>query len=154
MKTEPSFLFVCTGNICRSPLAELAMREEAQKRGLQLRIDSAATGEWHLGYPPDPRAQAIARREGHDISYYRSRAVCSRDFEDFTHIIALDHTHYKTLKALKPSGSKARIILMLDCVKGRKGQDVKDPYYGTERDFETTWHDVKQACQALAEEAL
>lgn len=154
MTTAPSFLFVCTGNICRSPLAELAMREEAQKRGLNIRIDSAATGDWHLGYPPDPRAQAIARREGHDISHYKSRKVRAKDFNEFTHIIALDHTHYRTLKKLQPADSKARVLLMLDSIKGREGQDVEDPYYGTEQDFETTWHDVKQACQALAEEAL
>ncbi|UMM63663.1 low molecular weight protein-tyrosine-phosphatase [Aristophania vespae] len=151
---KPSFLFVCTGNICRSPLAELAMREEARKRGLDLFIDSAGTGDWHLGYPPDPRAQAVAKREGLDISQLRARKVSTADFRKFSHIIALDKSHYKTLNRLKPAGSDAKVILLLDCVQGRKGQDVEDPYYGSDKDFDTSWHDVQEGCHALAEQTL
>ncbi|MCX5616769.1 low molecular weight phosphotyrosine protein phosphatase [Bombella sp. TMW 2.2559] len=146
----PSFLFVCTGNICRSPLAELAMRREAEARGLMIDIDSAGTGNWHEGDRPDPRARATARRHGLNADVLRARQVRQEDFDRFDHIIALDRSHLATLKKLRPADSKARITLLLDHVEGQQGRDVIDPYYGSEDNFETTWRDVEAGCKALA----
>ncbi|MXV44870.1 low molecular weight phosphotyrosine protein phosphatase [Saccharibacter sp. 17.LH.SD] len=150
----PSFLFVCTGNICRSPLADLAMRREAEKRGLALDIDSAGTGDWHIGDLPDPRARETARRHGLNASILRARQVTKNDFDRFTHIIALDRSHLKALKRLKPAHSQAEIFLLLDEVEGRRGEDVVDPYFGSAEGFETTWHDVEAGCRALAHRLL
>jgi protein-tyrosine phosphatase len=86
----PSLLFICLGNICRSPLAEGALRQAARQQGLALRLDSAGTGHWHIGRPPDPRAIAAARRNGMDISDLRARQVTADDFTRFDHILALD----------------------------------------------------------------
>lgn len=149
-----SFLFVCTGNICRSPLAELAMRREARKRGLELDIDSAATGRWNLGEAPDPRACVIASRQGLDASTLRSRLVTVDDFSRFDHIIALDRSHLTALKKMQPRASKSHLSLMLDHIPTRMGQDVIDPYYGPDKGFVRTWEDVEAACAALANATL
>ncbi|KXV20067.1 low molecular weight protein-tyrosine-phosphatase [Gluconobacter japonicus] len=149
-----SFLFVCTGNICRSPLAELAMRREAMIRGLTLDIDSAATGHWHLGYPPDPRACRVAHQHGLDASNLRARLVTREDFERFDHILALDHSHLSYLRDLQPDGSKASVSLMLDHLPGRHGDAVADPYYGSDEGFDVTWQEVEAACHHLAEKEL
>ncbi|EHH67308.1 low molecular weight protein-tyrosine-phosphatase [Gluconobacter morbifer] len=145
-----SFLFVCTGNICRSPLAELAMKQEAKKRGLSLDIDSAAIGHWHLGYPPDPRAADVARQHGLDTTGLTARLVQPEDFDRFDHIIAMDRTHLAALTHMKPRKRKARITLMMDHLPGREGEEVADPYYGPDSGFLTTWEDVSAACHALA----
>ncbi|WP_264873578.1 low molecular weight protein-tyrosine-phosphatase [Saccharibacter floricola] len=150
----PSFLFVCTGNICRSPLADLAMRREAEKRGLTLDIDSAGTGDWHIGDLPDPRARSTAKRHGLNASILRARQVTKTDFDRFTHIIALDRSHLKALNRMKPSHSTANVFMLMDAVPGREGNDVIDPYYGTAEGFETTWHDVEAGCKALATRVL
>ncbi|MQR97828.1 low molecular weight protein-tyrosine-phosphatase [Gluconobacter aidae] len=149
-----SFLFVCTGNICRSPLAELAMRREASLRGLTLDIDSAATGRWNLGEAPDPRARVVASRQGLDASPLRARLVTKEDFDRFDHIIAMDHSHLAILRQMRPHQSKARLSLMLDHIPARAGQDVIDPYYGPDEGFITTWEDVEAACAALARTVL
>lgn len=145
-----SFLFVCTGNICRSPLAELAMRREADMRGLSLDIDSAGTGQWHIGYPPDPRAQRVAQQHGLDGAALRARAVIPEDFQRFTHVLALDHSHLAALEAIRPKNATATLSLLLDYLPGREGQDVEDPYYGPDSGFDDVWQSVDAACQALA----
>ena len=145
-----SILFVCLGNICRSPLAEGAFRAEAARRGLDVEADSAGTGGWHRGEPPDRRAIAAARRGGVDISGQRARKVTSADFDRFDHIVALDVDNFADLERLRPAGSRARLSLLLDHVPGREGQGVADPYYGGDRDFDATWRDVTDAARALA----
>ncbi len=145
-----SVLFVCLGNICRSPLAEAALRAEAERIGLDVEVDSAGTGDWHLGYPPDPRAAAVAQRNGIDISHRRARLVTPDDFERFDHVIALDEKNLANLERMRPSGAKAELSLLLDHVPGRSGQPVADPYYGDESHFDVTWHDVTEGAQALA----
>lgn len=149
MPTKPAVLFVCLGNICRSPMAEGALRAEAQKAGLDIDVDSAGTGRWHIGGPPDGRAQRIARRHGADISGYRGRQVTPQDFMRFTHIVALDRQNLAALKKMRPPGSKAELKLLLDYVPGRSGQAVADPYYGDEDAFEAAWHDVSEGARAL-----
>jgi protein-tyrosine phosphatase len=145
-----SILFVCLGNICRSPLAEGALRAEAAALGLDVEIDSAGTGGWHQGEPPDSRAIAAAKRGGVDISGQRARKVTRADFERFDHIIALDTENLADLEAMRPAGSRARISLLLDRVPGREGQGVADPYYGGDAHFDATWRDVTEAARALA----
>ncbi len=149
--TRPAVLFVCLGNICRSPLAEAAFRQEAERRGLDVEIDSAGTGAWHVGHPPDRRAQAVGRRHGIEIGGYRGRQVKPDDFRRFTHILALDRDNLADLKALRPADASAELLLLLDVVEGRQGKSVADPYYGDDADFDVTWRDVTAAARALAD---
>jgi protein-tyrosine phosphatase len=147
--TTPSVLFVCLGNICRSPLAEAALRAEAARTGIEIAVDSAGTGNWHAGDAPDRRAQATALRHGSDISGYKARQVTRDDFTRFSHIFALDGENLADLRALTPAGATAELGLLLDLVPGRAGEGVIDPYYGEADGFETTWSDVSAAAQAL-----
>ena len=146
----PSILFVCLGNICRSPLAEAALRAEAQRLRLDLTIDSAGTGDWHAGEPPDERAQRTALRNGVDISALRARQVTKADFRRFTHVIALDHDNLANLRKLAPADSAAELSLLLDWVPGREGQAVTDPWFGDEAGFDVTWAEVTAAARTLA----
>ena len=146
-----SVLFVCLGNICRSPLAEAALRAQADRLGLDLVVDSAGTGDWHIGDPPDPRARAVAARNGIDISGYQGRQVKPADFRRFTHIVALDHDNLSNLRRLAPADAVAELSLLLDHVPGREGQAVTDPYFGDDDGFDVTWAEVTAAAAGLAQ---
>lgn len=150
--TKSSVLFVCLGNICRSPLAEAAFRAEAKRIGLDVMVDSAGTSSEHQGEPPDRRAQAVARGHGVDISGYRARKVGRDDFRRFTHILALDFSNLSYLQRLSPADATAELSLLLDHVPGREGEAVNDPWYGTIADFEVTWRIVTEAATHLARE--
>jgi len=150
MSRRPAILFVCLGNICRSPLSEGAFRQAAAEAGLDVEIDSAGTGAWHVGKAPDPRAIRTARTHGVDISGLRARQIRAEDFRRFTHIFALDHDNLSAIQRLAPSDGRAEIGLLLDLVEEHAGQAVVDPYYGDEAGFETSWTDVRAAAQALA----
>ncbi len=143
-------LFVCLGNICRSPLAEAALRAEADRLGLDIEVDSAGTGDCHIGRPPDDRAKAVAREHGIDVSGQRARQVTREDFNRFDHIIALDPANLADLAAVRPEGAKGRLSLLLDHVEGRSGQAVADPYYGNQEHFMAAWTDVMAGARALA----
>ncbi|MHC2001944.1 low molecular weight protein-tyrosine-phosphatase [Methylobacterium sp. CM6241] len=145
---KPAVLFVCLGNICRSPLAEAAFRVEAERAGLDAEVDSAGTGGWHAGEPPDPRALAVARRNGVDMSGYRARQVEPADFARFSHIVALDGDNLAVLRRLRPKEGAA-LSLLLDHVPGRRGEAVADPYYGAEAGFDATWADVTLGARHL-----
>ena len=147
---KSSVLFVCLGNICRSPLAEAAFRREAERLGLDVEIDSAGTGDWHIGYPPDPRAAAVAARNGIDISHLKARLVTAEDFRRFDHIVALDSKNLADLEALRPADGTAKLSLLLDHVQGREGEAVADPYYGEDSHFDTAWDDVSAGAAGLA----
>lgn len=146
----PSILFVCLGNICRSPLAEAAFRAEAEAAGLAVEIDSAGTGDWHVGHPPDPRSVDVAARHGVDIAGLRARQVGAADFTAFTHIFAMDRDNLGNLELLAPEGATAELALLLDLVPGREGQEVADPYFGGPEGFMLTWADVTAAARELA----
>ncbi|WP_122466810.1 low molecular weight protein-tyrosine-phosphatase [Brevundimonas lutea] len=150
----PSILFVCLGNICRSPLAEAALREAARRRDLDLTLDSAGTGDWHAGEPPDPRAVAVAARHGADISGLRARQVTPGDFIRFDHIVALDHDNLENLRRLAPADATARLSLLLDHVPGREGQAVADPWFGAAEGFDVTWAEVTAAAEGLLDGVL
>jgi protein-tyrosine phosphatase len=147
--TRPAILFVCLGNICRSPLAEAAFRARAAEAGLDVAVDSAGTGGWHVGEPPDGRAQATARRHGIDISHSRGRQIEAADFRRFSHIFALDRDNLAGLRRLAPDDATAEVGLLLDLVPGLEGQSVADPYYGEDAGFEQTWAQVEAAAHAL-----
>lgn len=149
-RPRPAVLFVCLGNICRSPLAEAAFRREAERIGLDVEIDSAGTGDWHVGRPPDRRACAVALLDGIDIGHYRARQVGAEDFRRFTHIVALDAQNLADLEAMRPRDGIAELSLLLDHVEGREGEPVADPYHGEESGFLATWRDVTMGAEALA----
>jgi protein-tyrosine phosphatase len=130
-------------------MAEGAFRLAADEAGLDVEVESAGTGDWHVGNPPDRRAQATALRYGVDISRYAARQVEPGDFHHFTHIFALDHHNLADLRAIAPSTARAELALFLDLIEGREGQSVGDPYYGGDEGFEQTWADVTAAARAL-----
>lgn len=146
---QPSVLFVCLGNICRSPMAEGAFRLITSREAFPVAIDSAGTGNWHVGNPPDRRAQAVTRRNGIDISGLRARQISSEDFARFDHILAMDRSNLHMLQSIRPSGSAARIALFMDEAPGCEGREVPDPYYGRNADFERVWEYVLQGANGL-----
>ena len=147
--TVPSILFVCLGNICRSPTAEGIAEVRSEQMGLAVKLDSAGTGEWHIGHPPDPRAIAEAARHDTPIQHLRARQVQPEDFTRFDHIVAMDHENLANLKRLQPAGGTTKLSLLLDHVPGREGQAVADPYYGDEKDFELCWQDCDAGVRGL-----
>ncbi|WP_298466060.1 low molecular weight protein-tyrosine-phosphatase [uncultured Erythrobacter sp.] len=150
MTDKPALLFVCLGNICRSPLAEGAMRKAAAETGLDIEIDSCGTAAYHVGEPPDPRSVATAAAKGSDISDLRGRQLIKADFTRFTHIFAMDHQNLRNIEAVRPADATAHVSLLMDIVEGREGAAIADPYYDGEEHFEFTWQDVWAAAQAIA----
>ncbi|KTF67954.1 low molecular weight protein-tyrosine-phosphatase [Sphingomonas sp. HT-1] len=152
---KPAFLFVCLGNICRSPLAEAAFRAAAEAAGVDAIADSAGTGDWHVGNPPDRRSIAVAARHGIDIGSLRARQVTRADFERFDHILALDPQNLADLRRIAPAGGgAARLRLLLDVVPGWQGRAVDDPYYGGPDGFDRTWDEVRTAADMLVRELV
>lgn len=149
MTETPKVLFVCLGNICRSPMAEGAFLEEARREAVAVVADSAGLHGWHVGRPPDRRAQAVALKNGVDIGDQRARTLTAEDFREFTHVVAMDHDILKGVKKMAPKDGTAQISLFLDHAHGRAGQAVPDPYYGEDAAFEETWADVVEGSQGL-----
>lgn len=142
-------LFVCLGNICRSPLAEGVMRAAALEAGLAVEVDSAGTGDWHVGNAPDPRAIVTAARHGIDISGLRARQVRQDDFSHYHRLIALDASVLRDLRRVAPSDGTARLELLLDHAPDRCGGDVADPYFGDDTGFETALSDIRRGVDGL-----
>jgi len=149
-------LFVCTGNICRSPTAEGVFRALARRRGVleRLRIDSAGTHDYHVGAPPDARAVEHAARRGYDLTGIRARQISWSDFQQFDLILGMDRGHLRELKAIAPPGSLWRIAKFLDHSENWRGLDVPDPYYGDGRGFEEVLDMVEEASARLLEEIV
>ena len=145
----PSVLFVCLGNICRSPMAEGALRAAAVKAGIEVKVDSVGTANYHIGEGPDPRAIATAARHGIDIAGLLGRQLSEADFDRFTHIFAMDKANMAGIKARAPRHSTAQIALLLDILPGRKDEPVPDPYYGDDEDFLACWETINEAVAAL-----
>jgi len=145
----PSVLFVCLGNICRSPLAEGIFRDLAAREGVAVAIDSAGTGDWHLGHAPDPRAQAVADRNGLDISALRARLVTPEDFHRFDRIVAMDASNLANLEAMRPAEAKATLARLLDFADGVALADVPDPYEGGPEGFDETYRLVEAGAKGL-----
>jgi protein-tyrosine phosphatase len=130
-------LFVCLGNICRSPTAEGVLRHLLTgEPALGVEVDSAGTGDYHLGEPPDLRSQRAAKRRGIDLSGLSARQVRARDFDDFDLILAMDRNNLRDLEKMKPPGSRAQVRLFLDYAGEPDISEVPDPYEGGPEDFE------------------
>lgn len=145
-----SILFVCLGNICRSPLAEGVFRAVAEERGLShlFRLDSAGTGGWHAGSSPDPRSVAIAAKHGIDITGQSARKVVPEDFDTFDLLLGMDRSNVDELRRLAPAGAKSRIHLFLDYA-GEGLRDVPDPYFGGPDGFADIYHMIREASESL-----
>jgi protein-tyrosine phosphatase len=123
-------LFVCTGNICRSPTVEGVFRQELLLSGIEeIDIDSAGTQSYHVGDAPDPRSQAAASHRGVDLSDLRARKVMAQDYKEFDYLLAMDRSHLQWLRDNRPGGATARVEMFMN-------QDMPDPYYGGGEGFE------------------
>ena len=145
-----SVLFVCMGNICRSPTAHALFREQIKGAGLEDRIDidSAGTHAYHIGNAPDARATATALARGIDMTDLRARQVCEADFEQFDYVVAMDRDNLSLLEASCPAPLQDRLSLMLDWVEGW-GDEVPDPYYGGNEGFVRVFDMLTEASQGL-----
>ena len=139
-------LFVCTGNICRSPTAEGVLRHLAAEMKIPLEVASAGTGDWHVGQAPDERAQHHAKTRGYDLSTQRARQVRKRDFEAFDLIVAMDRGHLEILREHCPPQHRGKLRMLVN------GHDVPDPYYGGPEGFEQVLDIVEAACLGLLAE--
>ena len=144
-------LVVCLGNICRSPLAEGALRARIEASPLAGRVvvDSAGTGGWHAGEPPDRRAIACARGYGVDIGRLRARQLKAADFERFDWLLCADAQNLRDARCVAPAGLANRAVLLLDWAGVETLGEVADPYYGDVIDFERTWRQVDVAAQRI-----
>lgn len=145
-----SILFVCSGNICRSPLAEGVFTHLAEQAGRdnEFSADSAGIGNWHEGELPDPRSRATARRYGFDISGQRARQIRPVDFSRFSIILGMDSGNMAALKRLAGTSAAAEVALFSEYTLGER-RDVPDPYYGGDDGFETVYHMLLAGCQSL-----
>ena len=146
-------LFVCLGNICRSPTAEGMFRDLVQQQGLasQVVTDSAGTADWHTGKAPDERSQAAALSRGYDISDLQARQVTAEDFNQFDLILAMDKSNLAHLQQLQPANAKAELDLFLKRY-GSAEDEVPDPYYGGPEGFEHVLDLLQKANQQLLQE--
>ena len=146
-------LFVCMGNICRSPTAEGVFRQLARARGVadRFEVDSCGTGAWHAGEPADARARATAARHGVDLDG-RARGIERDDLERFDHIVCMDEDNRQNLIELGAPDAKVR--LLLESIPDLPVTEVPDPYYGGEEGFETVFQLVLRACEALLDELV
>ncbi len=149
-------LFICMGNICRSPTAEAAFRQYVQRHAPQLavEIDSAGTHDYHVGEPPDRRALAAAQRRGIDMSNLRARQIEAADFERFDLLLAMDHENLAELRRRAPPAVHERIRLFMDFAPDAHSRVVPDPYYGGAQGFEEVLDLLEQASAGLIQEVL
>lgn len=147
--SKPSILFVCMGNICRSPTAEGVFRHRARQAGLQLDIDSAGTHAYHVGNPPDQRSMQHAIQRGYDLSTQRARQVSPMDFEVFDHILAMDHDNLAILRARCPAQFQHKLGLFMQYAAHSDSEIVPDPYYGGAKGFDQVLDYVEDAADGL-----
>ena len=149
-----SVLFVCLGNICRSPTAEGVFRHLVANEGLadRIRVDSAGMGSWHIGQPPDKRAQGAAWRRGIDLSKQRGRQAKPQDFERFDYVIAMDRANFASLKSICPKGHEGRLHMFLDFAPDVPENEVPDPYYGGPGGFDVVLDMIEAASKGLLED--
>jgi protein-tyrosine phosphatase len=146
-----SVLFVCLGNICRSPTAHGVFAKLVEQRGYGsvISVDSAGTGDWHLDHAPDKRTTQVAASKGYDLSQLRARLVTSADFDQFDYIIAMDRANLKDLRVMQPQDYTGHLGLFLDFSEQPSVHEVPDPYYGGEDGFELVFGLVEEASLGL-----
>jgi len=144
-------LFVCMGNICRSPSAEGVFRDKVSATGLndKIHIDSAGTHAYHIGNPPDPRSQQAAIKRNYDLSAQRARKVEASDFDEFDYILAMDMSNEDDLQTICPAGLEEKIHLFLKFSDKTDKKEVPDPYYGSGNGFETVLDLIEDAADGL-----
>ena len=149
-------LFVCMGNICRSPTAEGVFRHVVEEAGLSMQIeaDSAGTSDYQKGDPPDKRAQQAAIRRGYNLSRLKARQVRPEDFLEFDHILVMDQKNMRDLKAIYPNGAQAQIALFLDYARTAQLKEVPDPYYGGASGFELVLDLVEDAARGFLQHLI
>lgn len=150
MKTV-KVLFVCLGNICRSPTAQGVFETLVKHEGKQstIQVDSAGTAAWHVGSSPDPRSMATAANRAYDLSHQRARKFEVSDFHEFDYILAMDAENLSNLKQLKPSSFTGTLCLFLDFAERDDYRDVPDPYYGGDTGFELVLDLIEDASRGL-----
>ncbi|MDP2787969.1 MAG: low molecular weight protein-tyrosine-phosphatase [Pseudomonadota bacterium] len=153
-KNKVSVLFICMGNICRSPTAEGVFRDKIKKTGLgaDIQIDSAGTHDYHIGKPPDRRAQEAARGRGYDLSDLRGRQVSEQDFETFDYVLAMDTDNLALLLERCPAHLQHKVRRLLSFSRRYPNLDVPDPYYGGQAGFDRVLDMVEDAAAGLIEE--
>jgi low molecular weight protein-tyrosine phosphatase len=151
-KSQTSVLFVCMGNICRSPTAEGVFRKVVEDAEMAdaIHIDSAGTHAYHKGEPPDRRAQAAASSRGYTLSNLRARRVCDQDFTEFDYIVAMDEDNLSILEELATEDARSSLVLFLEFSASRESE-VPDPYYGGASGFERVLDLVEEASRGLLE---
>ncbi|WP_039917620.1 low molecular weight protein-tyrosine-phosphatase [Cellvibrio mixtus] len=144
-------LFVCLGNICRSPTADGIFREIIKREKLEQKIivDSAGTGDWHIGKAPDSRTVAAAKKRGYDLSVLRARQVITADFDEFDYVLAMDNSNLRDLHSLRPTHFAGHLGLFLDFGSRKTHREVPDPYYGGNDGFELVLDLVEEAAEGL-----
>ncbi len=155
MSNKPpiKILFVCMGNICRSPTAEGVFRHAVLKAGQEERfhIDSAGTHDYHIGKEPDRRTQQAALKRGYDLSVLRGRQVRREDFEHFDLVLAMDHSNLANLHRICPAEHRHKVSLFLEYSRNFSEREVPDPYYGGAHGFEHVLDLVEDAAEGLLE---
>lgn len=153
--TQVKVLFVCLGNICRSPLAEGIFRFKVKERGLsnRFKIDSCGTSDYHIGETPDSRAMANAKKNGVDYMH-RGRQLKKSDFYDFDYILPMDDLNLRDVEQLRPEDGTAEVIKMREFDNDDKGSDVPDPYYGGENGFQLVFDILERSTENLLEDIL
>lgn len=140
---------VCLGNICRSPLAEGILKSKVD--AAKVLVESAGTGGWHIGQPPDDRSIEVARKYGIDITDQRGRKFSTYDFEAYDHIFVMDYENYKDVIQLAASEAEIqKVKLLLDELFPGENVDVPDPYFGGKEGFENVFHLIEEACEKIA----
>jgi len=143
-------LMVCLGNICRSPLAEGILQAKLNKKGLDIEVDSAGTGGWHVGEEPDKRSVAIAKKYGIDISHQQARQFSPNDFDEFDIIYAMDGSNLSDIVSLASSNENIeKVRLILNEINPADNSPVPDPYYGGDDGFENVFQLLDKACEII-----
>ena len=150
-KEKIGVIFICMGNICRSPTAEAVFRHLVEQEGLEdvIHIDSAGTHDYHIGEAPDARTRRAAERRGYDMSQLRGRQVDSGDFARFDYVLAMDEANLSNLQALRPRDAKSHLGLFLEFAERHREREVPDPYFGGADGFELVLDMVEDAAQGL-----
>jgi len=144
-------LMVCLGNICRSPLAEGILRDKIEKQGIEAVVESAGTGDYHVGEPADPRSVEVASKNEIDINSHTARQIRVSDFDDYDFIYAMDKSnHQNILKLARSDKDRAKVKILMNEVMPGENQDVPDPYFGGKHGFDNVFKMIDLACDKIS----